>query len=35
VAAVTTGYNTAERLKTEGPDYVIGSLSELDGLLML
>ena len=34
VAAVTTGNYSAERLKMEGPDYVIGSLSELDALLL-
>jgi len=35
IAAVTTGYHTAERLRAEGADYVIGSLSELERIVLL
>ncbi len=34
VAAVATGHYSAERLRTEGADYIIGSLAELDALLL-
>ena len=35
IAAVTTGHYSAEKLQSEGADYIIGSLSELDALLNL
>jgi phosphoglycolate phosphatase len=35
MAAVTTGYHSAERLRTEGADYIIGSLGELDRIVLL
>ncbi len=34
IAAVTTGYHSAERLRSEGADYIIGSLRELDGIIL-
>ena len=33
IASVTTGRYTAERLREEGTDYVLGSLSELFDLV--
>jgi phosphoglycolate phosphatase len=35
MAAVTTGYHSADRLRTEGADYIIGSLGELDRIVLL